>query len=47
MKRTCTLCLRDYAYNKVKRYDHNLQLCVKCQDVIINLSSTPESLIRH
>ena len=38
MKRTCTLCLNDYPYNRVKRYDHNLQLCTNCQDVIINLT---------
>jgi len=47
MKRTCTLCLNDYPYNRVKRYDHNLQLCTNCQDVIINLSSTAESFLRR
>jgi len=47
MKRICTLCLRERDYRKVKRYDHNLQLCVKCQDVIINLSSTPQSILRQ
>jgi hypothetical protein len=47
MKRICSLCLDDYPYHKVKKYQHKLQLCVKCQDVVIDLSLTAESLIRH
>ena len=37
MKRICSLCLDDYPYHKVKKYQHKLQLCVKCQDVIVDL----------
>jgi len=47
MKRTCTLCLSDYPYNKVKRYEHGLQLCTNCQDVIVDLSLTAKSFLRH
>ena len=47
MKRTCTLCLSDYPYNKVSRYEHGLQLCTHCQDVFIQLSSTAESFLRR
>ena len=47
MKRICSLCLDDYPYHKVKKYPHKLQLCVKCQDVMIDLGLTAQSLIRH
>ena len=47
MKRICSLCLDDYPYHKVKKYQHKLQLCVKCQDVIIELNLTPQSLLRQ
>jgi len=47
MKRICSLCLREKEYRSVKRYDHHLQLCTQCQDVIINLSSSPQTLLRR
>jgi hypothetical protein len=47
MKRICSLCLKEIDYRRVKRYDHNLQLCTKCQDVIINLSSSTQSILKQ
>ena len=47
MKRICSLCLDEYRYTKVKKYRHRLQLCVHCQDVILELSSTTESILRR
>jgi len=47
MKRICSLCLQEYMYNKVKKYEHQLQLCTKCQDAIIELSITATSILRH
>ena len=47
MKRICSLCLDDYPYHKVKKYKHKLQLCTQCQDVMIDLSLTAESLLRR
>jgi hypothetical protein len=47
MIRTCRLCLGEYRYDKVKKYKHGLQMCTKCQDVIIDLSLTANSLLRH
>ena len=47
MKRICSLCLQEYMYNKVKKYEHPLQLCTKCQDAIIELSITATSILRH
>ena len=47
MKRICSLCLQERRYNIVKKYEHQLQLCTKCQDVIIELSLTATSLLRH
>ena len=46
MKRICSLCLSEYPYQKVKKYEHKLQLCVKCQDVILDLNLTAQSLLR-
>ena len=37
MKRICSLCLDEYHYAEVKKYQHRLQLCNKCQDVLIEL----------
>jgi hypothetical protein len=47
MKRICSLCLAEYPYQKVKRYAHPLQLCEKCQDVLIDLNLTATSLLRR
>ncbi len=47
MKRICSLCLDEYPYQKVKKYRHNLQLCDKCQDVLIDLNLTAQSLLRR
>ena len=47
MKRICSLCLQEVRYDKVKKYPHKLQLCTKCQDVIIDLSLTVKSFVRH
>jgi len=47
MKRICSLCLDEYRYTKVKKYQHRLQLCTDCQDVIADLSLTPESFLRR
>ena len=47
MKRTCRLCLNEYRYANVKKYGHGLQLCTKCQDVIIGLCITADSFVRH
>ncbi len=47
MKRICSLCLKEQMYHKVTKYKHELQLCTKCQDVIIELSLTAKSFVRH
>ena len=47
MKRICSLCLQERMYHKVKKYEHQLQLCTKCQDAIIELSITATSILRH
>ena len=47
MKRICSLCLKEQMYHKVTKYKHELQLCTKCQDVIIELSLTAKSFLRH
>ncbi len=39
MKRICSLCLTEQSYYKVKKYKtHPLQLCSKCQDVIMDIA---------
>ena len=45
MKRICSLCLAEYPYRQVKKYTHPLQLCEKCQDVLIDLNLTATSLL--
>jgi len=47
MKRICSLCLDEYMYDKVKKYKHKLQLCTKCQDVILDISLTATSILRR
>jgi hypothetical protein len=47
MKRVCSLCLKSQMYDKVKKYHNDLQLCTKCQDVIIELSLTATSFVRR
>jgi hypothetical protein len=47
MKRICSLCLAEYPYRQVKKYTHPLQLCEKCQDVLIDLNLTATSLLRR
>jgi len=37
----------DYNYRSVKKYPHGLQLCTKCQDVILDLSSSALSFLRR
>jgi hypothetical protein len=38
MKRICSLCLKDRDYRFVAKWEHGLQLCSKCQDVLIEIS---------
>jgi len=47
MKRFCNLCNREYVYHKVKIYRHGLQLCGKCQDVILDLAEEAITLQRY
>ena len=45
MKRICSLCLQEYSYWRVKQYKtHPLQLCNKCQEVIIALAEESNDL---
>jgi hypothetical protein len=47
MKRICSLCLQERPYHLVKKYEHKLQLCGKCQDVLLDLTLTGHSLLRR
>ena len=47
MKRFCNLCNSDYVYHNVKMYRHGLQLCGKCQDVILDLAEEAITLQRY
>jgi len=38
MKRRCSLCLQEAPYRFVKKYEHGLQLCVKCQDALLDIA---------
>jgi len=40
MRRICSLCLQEVVYHQVKKYPHGLQLCTKCQDVILDLAES-------
>ena len=47
MRRICTLCRNEYHYHSVKRYPHGLQMCIKCQDVILDLAEEAITLQRY
>ncbi len=47
MRRTCSLCKAEKLYPQVKRYKHGLNLCTKCQDVIIDLGEYAITLQRY
>ncbi len=48
MKRVCSLCLQEVIYHMVKKYPHGLQLCVKCQDVLLDITDLAvESKVRR
>ena len=40
MRRICSLCLKEVIYHNVKKDPHGLQLCTKCQDVILDLADS-------
>ncbi len=44
MKRICMLCKVEKQYYKVKRYPHGLQLCNKCQDVMMDLAEEANAI---
>ena len=47
MRRICTLCTAEKHYLSVKRYAHGLQMCIKCQDVILDLAEEAITLQRY
>ena len=47
MRRICSLCRAEKHYHSVKRYPHRLQLCIKCQDVILDLAEEAITLQRY
>ena len=47
MKRICSLCMRERVYHTVKVYKHGLQLCGKCQDVVLDLAEEAITLQRY
>jgi len=47
MKRICSLCFLEKSYTYVKKYEHGLQLCNNCQDVIAELSLPVVSILKH
>ena len=47
MKRECDLCRKHYTYWKVKIYPHGLQLCGKCQGVVLDLAEEAITLQRY
>jgi hypothetical protein len=38
MKRSCRLCLGEYEYRWVTKFEHGLQLCAKCHNVFIEIT---------
>ena len=47
MRRICNLCNAEKLYHSVKRYPHGLQLCIKCQDVVLDLAEEAYTLQRY
>ena len=47
MRRTCSLCKAEKLYHSVKRYPHGLNLCIKCQDVVLDLAEEAITLQRY
>ena len=47
MKRICSLCRAEKPYHSVKRYPPGLCLCVKCQDVVLDLAEEAITLQRY
>ena len=47
MRRICSLCRAEKHYYSVKRYQHGLMLCVKCQDVMLDLAEEAITLQRY
>ena len=47
MKRICSLCRAEKPDHSVKRYPHGLCLCVKCQDVVLDLEEEAITLQRY
>ena len=47
MRRICTLCRHELHYTSVKKYKHGLQLCSKCQDVMLDLAEEAITLQRY
>jgi|TARA_Y100001937_G_scaffold89025_1_gene120351 ribosomal protein L37AE/L43A len=44
MKRICMLCSAEKQYYKVKRYQHGLMLCHKCEEVIMGLAEDANAI---
>ena len=38
MKRVCNLCLGEFQYGNVTKHKHGLNLCSKCENVILNIA---------
>ena len=47
MRRICSLCRAEKLYHSVKRYPHGLMLCIKCQDVVLDLEEEAITLQRY
>ena len=47
MKRICSLCNAEKPYHSVKRYKHGLNMCIKCQDVMLDLAEEAITLQRY
>jgi len=47
MRRVCSLCKAEKLYHSVKRYAHGLNLCIKCQDVVLDLAEEAITLQRY
>jgi hypothetical protein len=43
----CALCRAEKPYHSVKRYPHGLMMCVKCQDVMLDLAEEAITLQRY
>ena len=47
MRRVCSLSKAEKLYHSVKRYAHGLNLCIKCQDVVLDLAEEAITLQRY